>query len=160
MKYEQLKLDNQLCFLFYTASRAVTRMYGPLLEELGVTYPQYLTLLILWEHGDSDVSRITELLQMDTGTVSPMLKRLEVNGIISRQRSKDDERRVIISLTRMGSDLKKKAASVPGDLLCRTGLSHDEYSAAKETLNRLLKKINSVPECLHEPSKKHRPENR
>lgn len=147
MNDEYLRLDNQLCFLFYSVSRAITRMYGPLLEELGVTYPQYLVLLILWENDNIEVNRITELLHMDTGTVSPMLKRLEASGFILRQRSSDDERRVIISLTKAGRKLKVKAASVPAELFCKTGLTIDEYSRLKAELSQILRRMEEKGSC-------------
>lgn len=100
---EALRLDNQLCFLLYAASRAVTRLYGPLLDGLGLTYPQYLTMLVLWENDGVEVGTITRLLHMDTGTMSPLLKRLEAGGLIVRNRAKDDERKVIVSLTKKGA---------------------------------------------------------
>ncbi len=147
MNDEYLRLDNQLCFIFYTISRTITRLYGPLLAELGVTYPQYLVLLILWETDNIAVNRITELLHMDTGTVSPMLKRLETAGLISRQRSGDDERIVIVSLTEKGKKLKVKAGSVPAELFCKTGLTPDEYSSLKQSLPALLHKMEAGESC-------------
>jgi len=147
MKDEYLRLDNQLCFLFYSVSRAMTRMYGPLLAELGITYPQYLTMLILWENDHVEVNRITELLHMDTGTVSPMLKRLETGGFIIRERSKEDERKVIISLTKKGTDLKARAAGVPEELFCRSGLTVEEYSRFKKELADLLSRMEGETEC-------------
>jgi DNA-binding MarR family transcriptional regulator len=147
MKDEYLRLDNQLCFLFYSVSRAMTRMYGPLLAELGITYPQYLTMLILWESDHVEVNRITELLHMDTGTVSPMLKRLEAGGLIVRERSKEDERKVIVSLTKKGAVLKSRAASVPEELFCRAGLTVEEYHALKKELSGLLVRMEEESEC-------------
>ena len=148
MNDEYLRLDNQLCFLFYSVSRAMTRMYGPLLAELGVTYPQYLVLLILWETDSIEVSRITELLHIDTGTVSPMLKRLEAAGLILRMRSPDDERRVIISLTDAGKKLKVKATSVPAELFCKTGLTVKEYTKLKTELKQMLERIEKNELCI------------
>ena len=147
MNDEYLRLDNQLCFLFYSVSRSITRMYGPLLAELGVTYPQYLVLLILWETDNVEVKVITELLHIDTGTVSPMLKRLEASGLIVRRRSSDDERRVIISLTKAGQKLKVKAASVPAELFCKTGLTIDEYGRLKAELSQILQKMEEKGSC-------------
>lgn len=147
MNDEYLRLDNQLCFLFYSVSRTITRMYGPLLEELGVTYPQYLVLLILWETDNVEVNRITELLHMDTGTVSPMLKRLEASGLIVRRRSGDDERKVIISLTKAGHKLKVKASSVPAELFCKTGLTIEEYGRLKTELSGLLQRMEKQESC-------------
>lgn len=146
MNDEYLRLDNQLCFLFYSVSKAMTRMYGPLLGRLGLTYPQYLVLLILWEQDNLEVNRITGLLSMDTGTVSPMLKRLESAGLITRSRSADDERRVMISLTDAGRKLKDEASSVPAELFCRTGLTIDEYRTMKTGLEQLLQKMSHYSE--------------
>lgn len=147
MNDEYLRLDNQLCFLFYSVSRTITRMYGPMLDELGVTYPQYLVLLILWETDNIEVKGITELLRMDTGTVSPMLKRLESAGLIVRQRSSDDERRVKISLTKAGQKLKAKAASVPAELFCKTGLTLEEYGRLKAELSQILQRMEGQGSC-------------
>jgi DNA-binding MarR family transcriptional regulator len=122
-------------------------MYGPMLDELGVTYPQYLVLLILWETDHVEVNRITELLHMDTGTVSPMLKRLEASGLIVRQRSADDERKVIISLTKAGHKLKIKASSVPAELFCKTGLTIDEYGRLKKDLSQLMQRMDTKGFC-------------
>ena len=95
----ELMLDNQLCFKLYAASRAVTRAYKPMLDELGLTYPQYLAMLALWEKETLEVGQLCAMLDLDTGTVSPLLKRLEARGLVQRQRSKDDERVVSVSLT-------------------------------------------------------------
>ncbi|HRS63161.1 MAG TPA: MarR family transcriptional regulator, partial [Spirochaetota bacterium] len=127
--------------------RAIIRMYGPLLSELGLTYPQYLVLLILWEDDNIEVNRITERLHMDTGTVSPMLKRLESAGLIKRCRSMEDERKVIISLTSKGLKLKEKALAVPAELFCKTGLLVDEYRIMKNNLFELLKRIEDAESC-------------
>ncbi len=142
-----LRLDNQLCFLFYSLSRAITRMYAPLLAELGLTYPQYLVLLVLWETDNVEVNHITELLAMDTGTVSPMLKRLENAGFVKRERSADDERKVIVSLTGKGSALKSGAAKVPAELFCKTGFTMDEYGDMKKRLTHLIKKMRENEKC-------------
>jgi len=122
-------------------------MYGPLLSELGLTYPQYLVLLILWEDDNIEVNRITERLHMDTGTVSPMLKRLESAGLIKRSRSMEDERKVIISLTSKGLKLKEKALVVPAELFCKTGLTMDEYRIMKNNLFELLTRIEDAESC-------------
>lgn len=118
---EQLKLANQVCFPVYAASRLITRAYQPYLDELGLTYPQYLVLLILWETDAVPISEITQKMHLDTNTVTPLLKRMEALGLLERQRSKEDERKVIIKLTDTGNLLRANAASVPvnlvGDLL-------------------------------------------
>lgn len=113
---EQLKLENQICFPLYAVSRWVIQQYKPLLDALGVTYPQYLVLLVLWEKEEIAVKEISEKLFLETNTLTPLLKRMEKNGIISRERSKTDERVVIISLTSKGKDLRHKAIEIPHQL--------------------------------------------
>ena len=108
-----LLLDNQLCFALYSASLAMTKLYKPLLEELGLTYPQYLVMLVLWEADGVMVSEIGHRLSLDSGTLTPLLKRLEAAGLISRMRDVQDERRVHIHLTQAGRKLKTRAAKVP-----------------------------------------------
>lgn len=111
--HESLKLDNQLCFRLYTASRLVTQAYRPLLEKLDLTYPQYLVMMILWEQDDVCISTITERLMLETNTVTPLLKRMEDLGLIKRMPSKEDARQKIISLTTKGRKLQDKAKEVP-----------------------------------------------
>jgi len=137
-EFEQLKLSNQLCFNLYAASRAVTKAYRPLLEPLGLTYPQYLVLLVLWEHGSQSVTVIGQALQLDSGTLSPLLKRLESAGLIRRQRRPDDERAVEVGLTAAGTALRERAASVPVAIACKFGLSLAEGRALQAELRRLL----------------------
>lgn len=108
-----LLLDNQLCFALYSASLAMTKLYKPLLAELGLTYPQYLVMLVLWERDGLMVSELGERLFLDSGTLTPLLKRLEAAGLIARQRALDDERRVHVTLTATGRKLKTRAARVP-----------------------------------------------
>ena len=110
---EAMKLDNQLCFALYAASRCVTSLYTPYLKPLGLTYTQYLTFLVLWEEDGITVGEIGEKLMLDNGTLSPMLKKMEQAGYIERKRSESDDRVVIISLTRKGRDLQKKARKIP-----------------------------------------------
>jgi len=112
-----LQLDNQLCFALYSASLAMTKLYKPLLEELGLTYPQYLAMLVLWEQDGLMVSEIGERLSLDSGTLTPLLKRLESAGLISRIRAVEDERRVHITLTAAGRKLKARAAKIPDCIL-------------------------------------------
>ncbi|MFC5496161.1 MarR family winged helix-turn-helix transcriptional regulator [Caenimonas terrae] len=109
-----LRLDNQLCFALYSASLAMTKLYKPLLSELGLTYPQYLAMLVLWERDGLTVSELGERLFLDSGTLTPLLKRLEAAGLIARIRALDDERRVHVTLTAAGRKLKARAAKVPG----------------------------------------------
>src|SRR6478752_10857698 len=108
-----LQLDNQLCFALYSTSLAMTKLYKPMLEELGLTYPQYLAMLVLWEQDGLTVSELGERLYLDSGTLTPLLKRLETAGLVSRIRAVQDERRVHITLTAAGRKLKAKAAKIP-----------------------------------------------
>ena len=111
---QALLLDNQLCFALYSASLSMTRLYQPLLAELGLTYPQYLAMLVLWERDGLMVSELGERLCLDSGTLTPLLKRLEAAGLIARIRALDDERRVHVTLTASGRKLKARAAKIPG----------------------------------------------
>ncbi|MGZ3441611.1 MAG: MarR family winged helix-turn-helix transcriptional regulator [Polyangia bacterium] len=135
---EMLKLDNQLCFLLYGASRAVTQLYQPLLEPLGITYPQYLVLLVLWEQDGTSVRTLCEKLYLDSGTLTPLLSRLEDAGLVRRERSTTDARVVDIQLTAAGKKLKRAARAVPEALLCRLGLPLHELARVRGELKRLF----------------------
>lgn len=121
-----LQLDNQLCFALYSTSLAMTKLYKPLLEEMGLTYPQYLAMLVLWEQDGLTVSELGERLYLDSGTLTPLLKRMESAGLVSRIRAVEDERRVHITLTAAGRKLKAKAAKIPGCILSATQCSIPE----------------------------------
>ncbi|MBE6519253.1 MAG: MarR family transcriptional regulator [Thermoplasmata archaeon] len=112
--YDCLKLENQVCFPLYACSKEIVKRYRPLLDELDLTYTQYITMMVLWEHGDSTVNDLGGRLFLDSGTLTPLLKNLESKGYVKRGRSKEDERSVIISLTDEGMDLREKALKVPG----------------------------------------------
>jgi len=121
MSYDQLKLKSQLCFPLYAASRKIIRLYKPLLDPLGITYTQYLVLLVLWEQDDQFVNDIGEKLILDSGTLTPLLKKLQTAGLIERKRSKTDERNVLISLTQKGKELEEKTKGVPAQIgVCLT----------------------------------------
>ena len=141
MEYDQLKLENQICFPVYAASRLITRAYQPLLEKLGITYPQYLVLLVLWESDGLEVNTIAERLILNTNTCTPLLKRMEETGLLKRQRSTVDERKVIVNLTKAGKDLKHKAASVPEKLIegfSTSDITIEEISELKATLLKMI----------------------
>ncbi|WP_457281341.1 MarR family winged helix-turn-helix transcriptional regulator [Polaromonas sp. P5_D5] len=121
-----LQLDNQLCFALYSTSLAMTKLYKPMLEEMGLTYPQYLAMLVLWEQDGLTVSELGERLYLDSGTLTPLLKRMESAGLLSRIRAVEDERRVHITLTAAGRKLKAKAARIPGCILSATQCSIPE----------------------------------
>jgi len=116
MDYEKLKLKNQICFPIYALSRLITREYQPHLDNLGITYPQYLTLMILWEEDGLTVNHIAKKLVLKTNTVTPLLKRLEQQGLVIRQRSNKDERKVIVRLTEQGLEMQKPASLIPEQL--------------------------------------------
>ena len=136
-----LNLDHQLCFALYAASRAMTAAYRPLLEELNLTYPQYLVLLVLWEEDRVTVGRIAERLQLDSGTLSPLLKRLETNGIVHRERAPDDERRVNIALTPAGRRLQRKAQCIPELLSSAVGMTEYEAVELRDAIRRLTEAL-------------------
>jgi DNA-binding MarR family transcriptional regulator len=138
MKDEALRLDSQLCFLLYGASRAVTQMYQPLLEPLGITYPQYLVMLVLWEEDGASVRTLCDRLYLDSGTLTPLLTRLESAGLVRRERSAADARVVDIHLTTEGKKLKRTARAVPEALLCRLGLPLAELARVRGELKRLF----------------------
>ncbi|TXK45340.1 MarR family transcriptional regulator [Pontibacter qinzhouensis] len=137
--YEQLKLENQICFPLYAASRLVTRLYQPLLDALNLTYPQYLVLLVLWEHDGLSVNQIGEKLHLHSNTLTPLLKRLEQQGLLQRRRSTSDERQVQLFLTPQGTSLKAKAAAIPAQLAATAALPLDKALALKAMLDELLK---------------------
>ncbi|MEO7033418.1 MAG: MarR family transcriptional regulator [Polyangiaceae bacterium] len=138
---EILRLDNQLCFAIHAASRAMTAAYQPLLEALDVTYPQYLVLLTLWEEDGARVSRIGERLFLDSGTLTPLLKRLEKRGLVERRRSAADERVVQIFLSASGKRLKRKALEVPNGLFCRMQLPLSGLVRLREELQGLTRAL-------------------
>ena len=138
--YPELKLENQICFRVYRLNRAITNHYRPFLNELDLTYPQYLVMMALWEKDGIPVNSLSEILKLDTGTLSPLLKRLEATGYIHRKRSKEDERTVIIKLTKVGAELQKKAIEVPHEMAHCLDLSEDEYLSLRETLDSLILK--------------------
>ncbi|MFE1288571.1 MarR family winged helix-turn-helix transcriptional regulator [Streptomyces sp. NPDC058751] len=135
-----LLLDDQLCFALYAAQRAVTAAYRPLLEELGLTYPQYLVLLVLWERGETTVKELGAALRLDYGTMSPLLKRLESAGFVRRERSAHDERSVRVALTGRGEVLRERAEEVPRALLTATGLGEADVTRLREELRLLAER--------------------
>jgi len=137
-------LDQMLCFALYGAANRVTRLYRPVLERLGLTYPQYLAMLVLWERSPRAVGEIGAALDMETGTLTPLLKRMEAAGLISRTRDTVDERRVFVALTEAGEALRLPGASVTGEVLCRVPLPIDELIDLRERLRRLIDNIDDA----------------
>lgn len=140
-----LLLDNQLCFALYSASLAMTKLYKPLLEALELTYPQYLVMLVLWETDHLGVSALGERLSLDSGTLTPLLKRMEQAGFLVRQRSAEDERRVQVSLTPLGVQLKTKAASIPACVVAQTGCPLPELRSLTRQLQGLRTRMAGGP---------------
>lgn len=140
---DMLRLDNQLCFALYSTSLAMTKVYKPLLEELGLTYPQYLAMLVLWERDGLMVSELGERLYLDSGTLTPLLKRLEASGYISRIRDVEDERRVNITLTSSGRKLKTRAAKIPGCILSASQCALPELVALTNEVQGLRQRLAS-----------------
>ncbi|MFO1275751.1 MAG: MarR family transcriptional regulator [Sphaerotilus natans] len=132
-----LELDRQLCFALYSASLAMTKRYRPLLDALGLTYPQYLVMLVLWERDGLGVGELGERLSLDSGTLTPLLRRLEGAGLLERHRSRDDERRVTVVLSAAGQALKARAGEIPRRIAASTGCSLDELAALRDELARL-----------------------
>ena len=137
--YPQLELDRQLCFALYTASRAVVRAYAPLLEDAGLTYPQYVTMLVLWEDPDRprSIGEFGERLHLDSGTLTPLLKRLASMGYLTRSRDAEDERRVLVRLTAEGLALRDRLAAVPESFLACLGMDVPDASALRDQLTEL-----------------------
>ncbi len=138
-----LILDRHLCFALYSASRAMTAAYRPVLDELNLTYPQYLVLLVLWEEQRATVSRLGERLQLDSGTLSPLLKRLEANGFVRRERSSTDERQVEVTLTAAGRGLERQAQCLPERLFTSTGMTEKAAADLRDAVRQLTDALNA-----------------
>ncbi len=139
-------LDEQLCFALYSTSLAMTKAYKPILEKLGLTYPQYLTMLVLWESDDITVKDIATRLNLDSATVTPLLKRLETQGYIERVRGVSDERLVYVRLTKMGAALKRTAREVPAEIFCATQQTPEFLLKLRDDLTRLRTTLNDYNE--------------
>jgi DNA-binding MarR family transcriptional regulator len=138
------KLENQVCFPLYALSRMLTSVYQPLLDDLHLTYPQYLVMMVLWEHRELSVKDIGAKLLLDSGTLTPLLKRMEEKELLKRKRSFHDERVVLVSLTKQGAELKAKAEHIPAAFRCNIALSDQELVAFRDTLNNLLTKTQTT----------------
>ncbi len=140
-KSKSLNLDQQICFPLYVLSKEITGLYRPILEELDLTYPQYLVMMVLWEQEGLAVSAIGEKLFLDSGTLTPVLKRLESKGLINRIRNKSDERMVLLFLTEHGKDLRQQACSIPQKLLSQINIKIEDLENFKETLTQLINNL-------------------
>ncbi len=134
-------LEDQLCFALYAASRAMTARYRPMLDELGLTYPQYLVMMLLWEEDNQTVGRLGTRLSLDSGTLSPLLKRLTAAGLVTRHRRTEDERSVSIALTDAGRALKERALPISEEMLCAIDLDIREFDDLKARLRQLTERI-------------------
>lgn len=143
---KQSRLDEQLCFALYSASRAFTRAYAPVLAPLGLTYPQYLVMLVLWDGDGVSVTELGARLGLDSGTLTPLLKRMEEAGLISRARDPDDERVVRVGLTKAGRALDQKAKDVPTEMACRVGFAPSKQNLA--ALGQLRDSLKALAERL------------
>ena len=136
-KYNNLLLKNQLCFSLYAATNSITRYYRFYLKEIGITYPQYLVLITLWESSTSTASEIGAILKLDLPTITPVLQKLDAMGFIVRKRSEKDNRVVLVSLTKKGLEIEKTIAEIQNKVACKTHLTDDEFNKLKNTLNEL-----------------------
>ena len=137
-RYDVLKLSNQLCFPLYVCSKEVVRSYKPFLDEIDLTYTQYITMMALWEKGEINVKDLGEILYLDSGTLTPVLKKLEQKGYICRNRSREDERVLIVTVTSAGKKLKEKAVEIPAKMSSCISLSKEEAQTMYELLHKLL----------------------
>ena len=142
----KLLLENQLCFSIYACSREITKLYRPILDKFGLTYPQYLVLLSLWEQDSQSVKELGDTLFLDSGTLTPMLKRMESTGLIVRKRDSNDERKVFISLTEDGKNLKDEAYCIPEQFFIESNATYDEFLSLLNQTKSLLQKIHTANE--------------
>ena len=137
-KYDALKIENQLCFPLYACSREIIKSYKPFLDEIDLTYTQYIAMMVLWEHKTMNVKAMGEILYLDSGTLTPVLKKLETKGLITRQRSTEDERNLVITITDAGEALKEKAVAVPTAIAKCSNLEPEEAAALYRILYKIL----------------------
>ncbi|MFC5469176.1 MarR family winged helix-turn-helix transcriptional regulator [Cohnella suwonensis] len=139
-----LKLEEHICFSLYACSRAIFRMYRPLLDELELTYPQYLVLLVLWDRRECSIKELSETLSLDSGTLTPMLKRMEAAKLITRERSANDERVVNIRITESGMALQERAVCIPEAMLASSGMTAEEATELNHAIKKLMSHVERV----------------
>lgn len=142
MHDDALKLENQLCFPLYACSREIVRLYKPFLDKIGLTYTQYITMMVLWEHQQLTVKELGEKLFLDSGTLTPLLKKLALKGLIVRERSQTDERKVLVSLTKRGQKLKASAVEIPESVGSCIPLSQKEAKDLFRLLDKMIDRLN------------------
>lgn len=140
-KYEVIKLDNQLCFSFYAISREIIKLYKPILDKFNLTYTQYITMLVLWEEEEINFKRLGERLHLDSGTLTPVVKKLEAMDLVTKYRTKEDDRVVVVKLTEKGKDLKGDITVVPKEISCKIDIDENQYLELKEALKTVLEKL-------------------
>lgn len=140
-RYDCLKLENQLCFPLYAASKEIIRRYKPYLDKINLTYTQYITMMVMWEHRQLNVKELGKYLYLDSGTLTPVLKKLEEKGFVTRQRSKEDEREVIVSITEEGRALEEKALAVPAGLMTCIKMDREDSVQLYRLLYKLLNSL-------------------
>lgn len=141
MAYESLKLKNQLCFRLYATSKAMTRLYKPLLEALHLTYPQYITMMVVWEEETVNFKKLGEKVHMKTGTLTPILQKLEKLGYLKKYRDEHDDRKILVACTEKGFELRDQALSVPNNIFCQANLTMEEFETYKKVLDELSIKL-------------------
>jgi MarR family transcriptional regulator, organic hydroperoxide resistance regulator len=137
-KYDVIKLDNQLCFDFYAISREIIKMYKPILDKFNLTYTQYITMLVLWEEEEITFKKLGERLHLDSGTLTPVVKKLEGMDLVTKYRTKEDDRVVVVKLTEKGKSLKEDIVEVPKELMCKFKLDEEGFIKLKKSLDDLL----------------------
>lgn len=146
---DYLRLENQVCFPIYALSRQITALYRPYLDKLGLTYPQYLVMMVLWEHKSKTVKELGEILLLDSGTLTPLLKRMETSGFIERKRSDNDERIVNINITEKGLKLKESAEYIPAKIKEKLQANDEQLQKLRKQLKKM---IDSATQCKHDTS--------
>lgn len=139
-QYDSLKLDNQLCFPLYACAKEIVSKYKPFLDEIDLTYTQYITMMVMWEQKEINVKTLGEYLYLDSGTLTPVLKKLEAKAYLSRRRSREDERNLIVTITEQGEALREKAAHIPEKIRACIDLSYEEAAVLYKTLYKVLGK--------------------
>ena len=146
LEFKNLRLKNQLCFALYSATHTIVRFYTSKLAAVGLTYPQYLVLIVLWERDGISVKQLSETLDLDSGTLTPILKRMQAGGLVLRKRNSADERIVNLFLTKEAFGLKKRVARIQKMVACQTGLPDSEFVELRDKLNELVRAMNTNPE--------------
>lgn len=140
-KYENIKLENQLCFSFYAISREIIKLYKPILDKFNLTYTQYITMLVIWEEEEINFKRLGEKLHLDSGTLTPVIKKLEAMELVTKYRTKEDDRVVVVKLTEKGKTLKDDIIGVPNEISCKIDIEKNQYLELKESLKAILEKL-------------------